>query len=203
MEMARVSNPDNQKNHSTGPKLLRYLIDHKHWSPFQMCSICFEVYTTRAVSAQICRHRSLNIQEFSQRYSDASKVGKAEIPELRRQDHKNRQNSTDDLIENIGLVDYEKLQQRLKNYYEDAYNLYEDMLAFDVAKESARNILPLSSPTRLYVAGTIRDIMFYLQVRCAHGTQAEHQIVAKQMKKIFSDELPVIAEAMWGDTLCW
>ncbi len=197
VEMARVSNPANAKNKKTAPKLLKYLIKHKHWSPFEMGNMCYEVHTTRAVSAQMVRHRSLHFQEFSTRYADSTILGKADMPKLRMQDEANRQNSTDDCVEKIGEVEYEKLQRRLKVHYENTYDLYEDLLAFGVARECARDILPLNTPTKLYVSGTIRDFMFYLSVRSGHGTQMEHVKVANQMLDIFRKELPNIYDAFF------
>lgn len=197
--MARVSAPKNQTNMDTAPRLLRYLIDHAHLSPFEMANMCVEINTTRAISAQIIRHRSFTIQEFSQRYSDTSELGTAVIPHLRRQDNKNRQNSIDDLpTELVGSY-----YRRISELYENAEHLYREMVSNGVAKECARAILPLSTKTRLYMNGTLRSWLTYIALREKHGTQMEHMLIAKQAKKIFSEQFPIITEAMGGVTTDW
>ena len=193
-KMARVSAPDNQNNMDTAPKLLKYLIDHKHWSPFEMANMCVEIQTTRGISAQILRHRSFSFQEFSQRYADVNIIGSAEIPQLRRQDSKNRQNSIDDLdAEQVG-----NYYRRIGLLYAEAEDLYRDMVSNGVAKECARNILPMSTRTRLYMNGTLRSWMHYIQLRGAHGTQLEHQVIAKKIKSIFVKQFPIIAQAAFN-----
>ena len=193
-KMARVSAPENQSNMETAPRLLRYLIKHQHWSPFEMANMCVEIQTTRGISAQILRHRSFSFQEFSQRYADVSAMGSAEIPQLRRQDYKNRQNSIDDLTpEDVGVY-----YRRISQLFEDAEHLYREMVSNGVAKECARNVLPLSSRTRLYMNGTLRSFIHYISLREAHGTQLEHQVIAKEIKAIFTEQFPIIAEAAFG-----
>lgn len=197
--MARVSAPKNQTNMDTAPRLLRYLIDHAHLSPFEMANMCVEINTTRAISAQIIRHRSFTIQEFSQRYSDTSELGTAVIPHLRRQDNKNRQNSIDDLPTEVVGSYY----RRISELYENAEHLYREMVSNGIAKECARGILPLSTKTRLYMNGTLRSWLTYIALREKHGTQMEHMLIAKQAKKIFSEQFPIIAEAMGGLSQDW
>ena len=193
-KMARVSAPENQSNMETSPRLLRYLIKHQHWSPFEMCNMCVEIQTTRGISAQILRHRSFSFQEFSQRYADVAAMGSAEIPQLRRQDYKNRQNSIDDLTpEDVGVY-----YRRISQLFEDAEHLYREMVSNGVAKECARNVLPLSSRTRLFMNGTLRSWLHYISLREAHGTQLEHQVIAKEIKTIFTEQFPIIAEAAFS-----
>lgn len=199
VKMARVSAPKNQANMATAPRLLRYLIDHAHLSPFEMANMCVEINTTRAISTQIIRHRSFTIQEFSQRYADTSELGTAVIPHLRRQDNKNRQNSIDDLPTEVVGSYY----RRISELYENAEHLYREMVSNGVAKECARSILPLSTKTRLYMNGTLRSWLTYIALREKHGTQMEHMLIAKQAKKIFSEQFPIIAEAMGGLTADW
>jgi thymidylate synthase (FAD) len=163
--MARVSNPSNQSNTETSPRLIRYLIEHQHWSPFEMVNMCVEIKTTRSIAAQILRHRSFSFQEFSQRYAQVT--DKAVVPELRRQDTKNRQNSINDLTPEVK----EYFNQRIGYLYDDAYAVYEEMLEMGVAKECAREVLPLATPTRLYMNGSIRSWLHYCDLRTAHGTQ--------------------------------
>ena len=194
-KMARVSNPSNQDKMETAPKLLRYLINHRHWSPFEMASMCIEINTTRAISAQIIRHRSFAYQEFSQRYANANELGSAVIPHLRRQDIKNRQNSTDDLIDKLGKEKLAEFYRRTSAIYEEAEHLYKEMVSAGVAKECARAVLPLASPTRIYMCGTLRSWIHYIDLRTANGTQQEHKEIAEGCKKIFTTNLPVIAEA--------
>jgi len=190
--MARVSNPANQNNTQTSAKLIRYLIDHKHWSPFEMVNMCVEIDTTRSIAAQILRHRSFSFQEFSQRYAEV--VTPAAIPELRRQDTKNRQNSIDDLDSTlVQLYEYE-----IGKLYADAYRLYKDLLEAGIAKECAREILPLATPTKLYMAGSIRSWLHYCDLRTSNGTQKEHAIIAGQVQDLIYEHLPSVAEAMWS-----
>ena len=196
VKMARVSAPSNQDNMDTAPRLLRYLIKHKHWSPFEMANMCVEIETTRAISPQILRHRSFSFQEFSQRYADTNELGSAVIPHLRRQDNKNRQNSIDDLsAEEIGGY-----YRRISELYENAEHLYREMVSSGIAKECARSVLPLSTQTRLFMNGTLRSWIHYLQLRESNGTQLEHRQIALAIKKIFSQQFPVISEAIWNET---
>ena len=177
--MARVSAPKNQGNMETAPKLLRYLIEHKHWSPYEMANMCVEINTTRAISAQIIRHRSFSFQEFSARYADVSELGSAVIPHLRRQDYKNRQNSIDDLDPEMVSGYYRRISQ----LFEDAEHLYREMISTGVAKECARNILPMASQTRIYMQGTLRSWIHYLHLRCDPATQSEHRQIAEEIKR--------------------
>lgn len=188
-KLARVSNPENEDN----PKvegLIKYLIKHKHWSPFEMVNMCVEIKTTRAISPQILRHRSFSFQEFSQRYAVATEL---DIPELRRQDTKNRQNSIDDLDQD--QVDF--LQKQIESHFASAYDIYQGLLAYGVAKECARAVLPLNTVTRLYMQGTIRSWLHYVDLRGDNGTQKEHMSIARSVGNILADEVPTIAKAMW------
>ena len=197
VEMARVSAPANAKNVSTGPRLLKYLIKQKHWSPFQMASMCVEIRTTRAISPQILRHSSFGFQEFSQRYANSNAIGRPEIPHLRAQDYKNRQNSTDTLQQKLGKPKLADYYRRIAIMYEDAEHLYQEMLSDGVAKESARFVLPLAAPTKLFMCGTLRSWLHYIDLRTANGTQQEHKEIAEQCKAIFQEQFPIISEAMW------
>ena len=188
VRMARVSNPDNEYNMETAPKLLRYLIDHQHWSPFEMCSLCVKIDTERDISAQILRHRSFSFQEFSTRYAQVQELT---IPKLRKQDLKNRQNSTNDL--DLGTVDV--LTEEIMTLYTQASELYQDMLDNGVAKECARRILPLSTQTTLYMHGTLRSWIHYVTVRASKETQLEHRLIAEGCKQIFIEQFPTIGEA--------
>ena len=189
-KIARVSNPANENNPEVDG-LLRYLIRHKHWSPFEMASMCVEIKTTRAIAPQILRHRSFSFQEFSQRYAVAID---ADIPQIRRQDQKNRQNSIDD----IPLELRAKYYDAINSHFEDAFDLYESMLSEGIAKECARAVLPLNTATRLYMSGTIRSWLHYVDLRGDNGTQLEHMQIARSIGEILDDEVPTIARAMWG-----
>lgn len=188
--MARVSNPSNQSNTETSQRLIRYLIEHQHWSPFEMVNMCVEINTTRSIAAQILRHRSFSFQEFSQRYAEVT--AKGVVPELRRQDTKNRQNSIDDLPPEVK----ESFEARIGYLYDDAYSLYEDMLESGIAKECAREVLPLSTPTRLYMNGTIRSWIHYCQLRCGNGTQLEHRNIAQGTYKLLQEHLPDVCAVL-------
>jgi thymidylate synthase (FAD) len=190
-KMARVSAPKNQDNMETAPKLLRYLIKHQHWSPFEMGNMCVEITTTRAIAPQILRHRSFSFQEFSQRYADTSELGSAIVPHLRRQDLKNRQNSIDDLNSDLIASYY----RRSSNLFEDASHLYREMVSNGVAKECARSILPLATPTNMFMNGTLRSWIHYIQLRTTNGTQLEHREIAEDCKQIFIKQFPIIGEA--------
>lgn len=193
--MARVSNPSNQSNTETSPRLIRYLIEHQHWSPFEMVNMCVEIETTRSIAAQILRHRSFSFQEFSQRYAEVPIP--AELPELRRQDTKNRQNSIDDLDD----VLKQSFKFRIGVLYGDGYRLYKDMVAAGVAKECAREVLPLATPTRLYMNGSIRSWLHYCDLRTSNGTQKEHALIASQVQDLLYKHLPNVSEAMWNRNL--
>ena len=184
---ARVSSP-NQDNPDYA-KLIKYLITHKHWSPLEMASMCLEIKTSRAISAQILRHRSFSFQEFSQRYSEATEF---ETYEARRQDVKNRQNSIDDLPSSIKQW-FENEQHRLQD---EAFNVYDQALGFGVAKEQARMLLPLSTSTKLYMHGTLRSWVHYLEIRTGPETQKEHRDIALAAQAIFNEQFPTIAEAL-------
>jgi thymidylate synthase (FAD) len=193
--MARVSNPANQNNTETSARLIKYLIDHHHWSPFEMVNMCVEIETTRSIAAQILRHRSFSFQEFSQRYAEVVSV--PVIPELRRQDLKNRQNSIDDLDE----VLKKNFQFRIGSLYSDCYGLYKDLVAAGVAKECAREVLPLATPSRLYMNGSIRSWLHYCDLRTSNGTQKEHAQIAGQIQDILYEHVPNVCEAMWNKNL--
>jgi len=190
--MARVSNPGNQQSHETAPRLIKYLIRHRHWSPFEMASMQVEIETTRSIAAQILRHRSASYQEFSQRYSDVTVLPDIPIPMLRRQDDKNKQASHDDLPADL----IESFSSRISDHFASANTLYRDMLTAGVAKECARDVLPLATPTRLYMSATIRTWVHYIDVREGVETQLEHRLIAESVKNIFTVQFPAISEAM-------
>ena len=192
--MARVSNPANQNNTETSAKLIKYLIKHKHWSPFEMVNMCVEIETTRSVAAQILRHRSFSFQEFSQRYADASLLGTGVVPELRLQDPVNRQNSIEVEEEEEDLF----LKQEIKQLYKHSEQIYRKLLDAGVAKECARDVLPLSTPTRMYMNGTLRSWIHYCDLRCANGTQKEHKVIADQAKKLIAVCFPACYAAVWS-----
>ncbi len=190
--VARVSNPNNQDN----PKisgLLKYCIQHGHWSVFEQAHMTLEINTTRGLAAQILRHRSFTYQEFSQRYADANLLTEEiALPELRRQDTKNRQNSIDDLDPELVTA----FQRRAKMLFAEAQELYTDMLEAGVAKECARFVLPLAVPTRIYMTGSVRSWAHYIELRSANGTQKEHMEIAQMCKEIFATQFPTVAEAL-------
>ena len=190
-KIARVSNPKNEDNPNV-EGLLKYLIKHKHWSPFEMASMCVEIETTRAISPQILRHRSFSFQEFSQRYAPAMGL---ELPHLRRQDTTNRQNSIDDVEDETQGYYHD----RIEAHFKEAEELYESLLHSGVAKECARAVLPLNTGTRLYMSGTIRSWMHYCDLRAWHGTQWEHTQIALNCMDILKAEVPTIARAMWPE----
>ena len=189
--IARVSNPANQENEKYAG-LLKYCIKHNHWSVFEQSSMTLEIETTRAIAAQILRHRSFTYQEFSQRYADAKLLETIELPELRRQDSKNRQNSIDDLDPKI----VDTLNRQMNTLFSSAYSLYNQMLEEGVAKECARMVLPLCTPTRIYMTGSCRSWIHYINLRSAHGTQKEHMEIAKACKEIFVEQFPSVSEAL-------
>ena len=189
--IARVSNPSNQDNEKYAG-LLKYCIKHNHWSVFEQSSMTLEIETTRAIAAQILRHRSFTYQEFSQRYADSNLLGEVELPELRRQDTKNRQNSIDDLDPEV----VEKLNKQMNTLFSSAFSLYNQMLEKGVAKECARFVLPLATPTKIYMSGSARSWIHYINLRSGHGTQKEHMDIANECKSIFVEQFPSVAEAM-------
>tara|TARA_B100000925_G_scaffold65085_1_gene44082 strand:+ start:213 stop:857 length:645 start_codon:yes stop_codon:yes gene_type:complete len=189
--IARVSNPSNQDNEKYS-RLLKYCINHNHWSVFEQSTMTLEIETTRAIAAQILRHRSFTYQEFSQRYADSSLLGKIPLPELRRQDDKNRQNSIDDLDPFLN----QKLQIQMQTLFDSSMALYEQMLGSGVAKECARNVLPLCTPTKIYMTGSCRSWIHYISLRSANGTQKEHMEVAESCRTIFKEQFPEVSEAL-------
>jgi len=197
--VARVSNPSNQTNPKVAG-LLKYCVNHQHWSVFEQAFMTLEIETTRGLAAQILRHRSFTFQEFSQRYADSSLLGDTiPLPELRRQDTKNRQNSIDD-IDPFVKQKYEILMQ---HHFRDAMALYQKMLDEGIAKECARFVLPLATPTRLYMSGSCRSWIHYIALREKSGTQKEHMDIAKECKKIFVEQFPICAEALGGLDVDW
>ena len=192
--IARVSNPKNQDNENFSG-LLRYCINHQHWSVFEQSSMTLEIETTRGIAAQILRHRSFTFQEFSQRYADSNLLGEIELPELRRQDDKNRQNSIDDLEPEM----VEKFNRQMNTLFSSAFGLYNQMLQAGVAKECARFVLPLATPTKIYMTGSCRSWIHYINLRSAHGTQKEHMDIANACKKIFIEQFPAVSEALEWD----
>ena len=192
---ARVSNPDNQDN-TDNEKLIRYCIKHKHFSILEMAHVVMEIQCPRSISQQLTRHRSFSFQEFSQRYADVGSMDYPEPPDLRRQDTKNRQNSIDDLDEEM-VTFYQTKAQLL---FDQSRKLYDEMVAVGVAKECARDVLPLATPTRLYMAGSVRSWLHYVDLRQSNGTQKEHQEIALKAKDILYEVVPTVAKAMWGDS---
>ena len=190
--VARVSNPSNQENPNVAG-LLGYCIKHNHWSVFEQAFMTLEIETTRAIAAQILRHRSFTFQEFSQRYADSSLLAN-EIPlfDLRRQDTKNRQNSIDDVDPFV----QQELEITIKRHFQSAMDIYKHMLEMGIAKECARMVLPLATPTRIYMSGSVRSWMHYIDLRSAHGTQKEHMDIAKECQCIFAGQFPICAEAL-------
>lgn len=197
---ARVSNPANQNNHETAPKLIKYLLKHKHFSPFEMASMTLEINTSRAISPQILRHRSFSFQEFSLRYASSDLLTDSiPLPHIRRQDTKNRQSSHDDLPSGV-VTD---LGMDIDALYKHAWLVYGSLIEQGVAKECAREVLPLGIPSRLFMAGTLRSWITYIALREKNGTQLEHQKIAIECKKIFCEQCPSIAEALGGVENPW
>lgn len=188
--MARVSNPANQDNEKI-VGLIKYLIKHKHWSPFEMVNMCVEINTTRSIAAQILRHRSFSFQEFSQRYSNVEDLGEPIIPNLRRQDTTNRQNSIDDVGENCKTEWYKEIDK----LHQQSRKLYKSMLDAGIAKECAREVLTLSSPSKLYMNGTLRSWIHYVELRSGHGTQLEHRMIANNVKDLIAKVFPKVFQA--------
>ncbi len=189
--VARVSNPNNQDNENFSG-LLKYCIKHQHWSVFEQAHMTLEIETTRAIAAQILRHRSFTFQEFSQRYAQSNELGEIDLPELRRQDNKNRQNSIDDLDKDV----VDKLNRQMITLFSSAQALYNQMIEKEVAKECARMVLPLCTPTRIYMTGSVRSWIHYIDLRSAHGTQKEHMEIAESCKDVFKEQFPVVSEAL-------
>ena len=189
--IARVSNPSNQENEKYSG-LLKYCIKHNHWSVFEQSTMTVEIETTRAIAAQILRHRSFTFQEFSQRYADTNLLEAIQLPELRRQDTKNRQNSIDDLDPEV----IEKLNKQMKTLFSSGQALYNQMIESGVAKECARMVLPLCTPTRIYMTGSCRSWVHYINLRSAHGTQKEHMVIAEAVRDVFVEQFPAVSEAL-------
>ena len=197
--VARVSNPSNQENPKVAG-LLKYCVKHQHWSVFEQSFMTLEIETTRGLAAQILRHRSFTFQEFSQRYADSSLLStNIPLPELRRQDTKNRQNSIDDINE----FKVQKYQMLMQDYFSRGMELYQEMLSDGIAKECARFVLPLATPTRLYMSGSCRSWVHYIALREKSGTQKEHMDIAKECKKIFAEQFPICTEALGGVENQW
>ena len=189
---ARVSNPANQENEKFSG-LLKYCVKHQHWSIFEQAYMTLELTTTRGIAAQVLRHRSFTYQEFSQRYADSSLLmDKIPLPALRRQDDKNRQNSIDDL----DPFDVQNLELQMQTLFDSSMALYQQMLGRGVAKECARFVLPLAVPTKIYMTGSVRSWIHYIDLRSANGTQKEHMDLALSAKEIFIEQFPAVAEAM-------
>ena len=189
--IARVSNPNNQDNPKVAG-LLKYCIKHQHWSVFEQAFMTLEIETTRAIAAQILRHRSFTFQEFSQRYANTNLLGSIPAPELRRQDSKNRQNSIDDIPEE----QTKRLQDQIERYFAEGIDLYNELIREGVAKECARMVLPLATPTRIYMTGSVRSWIHYIDLRSAHGTQQEHMDIVKEVRSIFKQQFPVVTNAL-------
>ena len=197
--VARVSNPSNQDNEKYAG-LLKYCIKHNHWSVFEQSSMTLEIETTRAIAAQILRHRSFTFQEFSQRYADAGMLGNIPIPELRRQDTKNRQNSINDVDDIVKT----KFSAKIEEHFFQAQHIYNEMLEEGIAKECARMVLPLATPTRIYMTGSVRSWIHYIDLRSSNGTQKEHCDIANLCKEHFVCQFPIVANALdWcRDDIC-
>ena len=189
--IARVSNPNNQSNPAVAG-LLGYCIKHGHWSVFEQAHMTVEIETTRGIAAQILRHRSFTFQEFSQRYANTNLLGEIEVPDLRSQDLKNRQNSNDDIPEE----QTKRLQDQISRYFAEGIDLYNELIREGVAKECARFVLPLATPTRIYMTGSVRSWIHYIDLRSAHGTQKEHMDIVKEVRDIFKKEFPVCTNAL-------
>jgi len=189
--IARVSNPNNQNNEDYS-KLLSYCIKNEHWSVFEQSFMTLQIETNRGIAAQILRHRSFTFQEFSQRYANTNLLGEIPVPDLRSQDLKNRQNSNDDIPEE----QTKRLQDQIKRYFAEGIDLYNELIREGVAKECARFVLPLATPTRIYMTGSVRSWIHYIDLRSAHGTQKEHMDIVKEVRDIFKKEFPVCTNAL-------
>jgi len=189
--IARVSNPSNQDNQDYSG-LLKYCIKHQHWSVFEQAHMTLEIETTRGIAAQVLRHRSFTFQEFSQRYANTNLLGAIPVPDLRRQDKKNRQNSIDDIPEKQTSF----LQKEIAAYFAEGIDLYNELIREGVAKECARFVLPLATPTKIYMTGSVRSWVHYINLRSAHGTQKEHMDIAESCRKVFIEQFPTVSEAL-------
>ena len=189
--VARVSNPNNQDNPKVAG-LLGYCIKHQHWSVFEQAHMTLEIETTRGIAAQILRHRSFTYQEFSQRYANTNMLGSIEVPDLRSQDDKNRQNSIDD----IPQAQKARLQGQIQRYFSEGIDLYNELIREGIAKECARFVLPLATPTRIYMTGSVRSWIHYIDLRSAHGTQKEHMDIAEACRQIFIKQFPIVSTAL-------
>ena len=189
--IARVSNPKNQSNPAVAG-LLGYCIKHGHWSVFEQAHMTVEIETTRGIAAQILRHRSFTFQEFSQRYANTNLLGEIPVPDLRSQDLKNRQNSNDDIPEE----QKKRLQDQIARYFAEGIDLYNELIREGVAKECARFVLPLATPTRIYMTGSVRSWIHYIDLRSAHGTQKEHMDIAEACRQIFIGQFPIVSTAL-------
>ena len=189
--VARVSNPKNQDNPNVAG-LLKYCIKHQHWSIFEQAHMTVEIETTRGLAAQILRHRSFTFQEFSQRYANTNFLGQIPIPDLRRQDESNRQNSIDD----VPSKQVKFLQKEIAMHFAAAQDLYNELIREGIAKECARFVLPLATPTKLYMTGTVRSWIHYIDLRSAHGTQKEHMVIAEECRELFKEQFPITSEAL-------
>ena len=189
--IARVSNPNNQSNPAVAG-LLGYCIKHGHWSVFEQAHMTVEIETTRGIAAQILRHRSFTFQEFSQRYANTNLLGEIPVPDLRSQDLKNRQNSNDDIPEE----QTKRLQDQIARYFAEGIDLYNELIREGVAKECARFVLPLATPTRIYMTGSVRSWIHYIDLRSAHGTQKEHMDIVEEIRGIFKQQFPVCTNAL-------
>jgi len=189
--VARVSNPNNQDNPKVAG-LLGYCIKHQHWSVFEQAHMTLEIETTRGIAAQILRHRSFTYQEFSQRYANTNMLGKIDVPDLRSQDDKNRQNSIDD----IPQAQKARLQGQIERYFAEGIDFYNELIREGIAKECARFVLPLATPTRIYMTGSVRSWIHYIDLRSAHGTQKEHMDIAEACRQIFIEQFPIVSTAL-------
>lgn len=204
--IARVSNPSNQMNMDTAPKLLNYLIAHKHWSPFEFVDMTVEIVTRRSIAAQILRHKSFSFQEFSQRYSSATTI---QDIELRKQAEKNRQSSAEVFDPVIFHPDGDmdkwndstkRASEAVTEFLDASMNLYAELINAGVAREVARDILPLATETTLYMKGSLRSWMHYLELRTMDDTQKEHRDVAREIQSVFKQNFPSISEAVGWTT---
>ena len=189
--VARVSNPNNQDNPKVAG-LLGYCIKHQHWSVFEQAHMTLEIETTRGIAAQILRHRSFTYQEFSQRYANTNMLGQIDVPDLRSQDDKNRQNSIDDIPQDQKA----RLQGQIQRYFSEGIDLYNELIREGIAKECARFVLPLATPTRIYMTGSVRSWIHYIDLRSAHGTQKEHMDIAEACRQIFIEQFPIVSTAL-------
>ena len=189
--VARVSNPNNQDNPKVAG-LLGYCIKHQHWSVFEQAHMTLEIETTRGIAAQILRHRSFTYQEFSQRYANTNMLGQIDVPDLRSQDDKNRQNSIDDIPQDQKA----RLQGQIQRYFSEGIDLYNELIREGIARECARFVLPLATPTRIYMTGSVRSWIHYIDLRSAHGTQKEHMDIAEACRQIFIEQFPIVSTAL-------